>query len=81
MVIFAFVSIKLRHWDINDLASLVKHANNPNIAKFMTDVFSHPYTEESGKKFIAFTKEENKSNLWAIEYEGEKLLVELVCIH
>ena len=32
----------LRPWSIHDLDNLVKHANNPNIAQFMTDAFPHP---------------------------------------
>lgn len=29
----------IRPWHLNDLESLVENANNPNIAKFMTDGF------------------------------------------
>ena len=36
----------LRPWSITDLDSLVLHANNAEIAKFMNDGFAHPYTKE-----------------------------------
>jgi hypothetical protein len=39
----------LRPWTINDLESLVKYANNLNIAKNMTDGFPHPYKAENAK--------------------------------
>ena len=58
---------------MSDLDSMFKHANNPNIAKYMTDRFPNPYTMEAGKKFIEFANEENNSHLWAIEYNGEAI--------
>jgi hypothetical protein len=35
------MQFKLRSWDLNDLESLVKHANNYNIAKNLTNQFPH----------------------------------------
>lgn len=43
----------IRPWKLSDLESLVKYANNPAVAKNMTDGFPHPYTKESGEKFLA----------------------------
>ncbi|MGE0569402.1 MAG: GNAT family N-acetyltransferase [Bacteroidia bacterium] len=60
----------LREWQDSDLPSLVKHANNPNIAKFMTDRFAYPYTEENGKAFIEMAKNKPK-HLFAIEINNE----------
>ncbi len=42
----------LRPWHIDDLETLVIIANNVNIAKYMADVFPHPYTIENGNAFI-----------------------------
>nr|WP_321453258.1 hypothetical protein [uncultured Carboxylicivirga sp.] len=39
----------LRPWKVEDINSLVKYANNWNIAKFLTNQFPHPYTIEDGK--------------------------------
>jgi len=61
----------LRPWNINDLQSVVKYANNANIAKNMTDMFAHPYTEENGKLFIAFATKNSPINVFAIEVGGE----------
>lgn len=62
---------KLRAWNINDLNSLVKYANNPNIAKNLTNGFPHPYTEENGKKFIEMATKNLPTTIFAIEINGE----------
>ena len=61
----------LRPWSLTDLYSLVRYANNPDIAKFMTDGFPHPYTEEAGKAFIAFATKDDPIHIFAIEANGE----------
>jgi RimJ/RimL family protein N-acetyltransferase len=43
----------LRPFRSDDLAALVRHANDPTIAAFLSDAFPHPYTEEHGHAFIA----------------------------
>lgn len=43
----------LRPFTMDDLPSLVKHANDPTVAANLTDAFPHPYTEESGRFFLA----------------------------
>ena len=62
---------KLRPWSMTDLESLVKYANNPSIAKYMMDQFPHPYTPESGKKFIEFANNDDPVHIFAIEVEGK----------
>jgi len=61
----------LRPWQINDLESLVTNANNINIARFMTDGFPHPYTEDAGRSFIAFANSEKPVHIFAIEVDGK----------
>ena len=39
----------LRPFHSDDLPALVKHANDPTVAAFLTDAFPHPYTEVHGK--------------------------------
>ena len=63
----------LRPWRITDLYSLVKYANNPNIAKFMTNGFANPYNEENGKAFIAFATKDNPIHIFAIDIDGEAI--------
>lgn len=61
----------LRPWSVNDLESLVKYANNFNIAKNMTDQFPHPYSHENGKAFIEFATKDSPIHIFAIEVNGE----------
>lgn len=46
------MTFKLRPFEHADLPSLVKHANDPTIAAFLSDAFPHPYTEEHGRVFL-----------------------------
>lgn len=61
----------LRPWERRDLGSLVKYANNLNIAKFMTNQFPHPYTIEDGKAFIETAATGKPVNIMAIEVNNE----------
>lgn len=65
------MSFKLRPWQLSDLDSLVRHANNINIAKYLTDMFPHPYTEEGGHNFIAFATKDDPIHIFAIEVDGQ----------
>lgn len=67
------MNFTLRPWNINDLESLVKNANNPNIAKFMTDGFPHPYTKEKGISFIEMATKDNPIHIFAIEIDGKSV--------
>ena len=62
---------KLRDWKTSDLKSLVAHANNFNIAKWLTNQFPFPYTENDGKVYIESASKEHKSKNFAIEIDGE----------
>lgn len=61
----------LRPWSMDDLDSLVQYANNPNIARFLTNQFPHPYTEENGRSFIEFAMSGSPKRIMAIDIEGE----------
>jgi [ribosomal protein S5]-alanine N-acetyltransferase len=61
----------LRPWNTEDLDSLVLFANNEKIAKFMTDLFPHPYTIEKGREFIEYASKGNPVNILAIEVNGQ----------
>ncbi len=65
------MNFELRPWSINDLDSLVKNANNFKIAKFMTDGFPHPYTNENGIAFIEFATKDDPIHIFAIDINGE----------
>jgi len=65
------MNFTLRPFKDSDLTSLVKYANNYNIAKFLTNQFPHPYTDEDGRKFISSVANNNPTNVFAIEINGE----------
>jgi len=65
------MDIKLRKWAETDLESLVKYANNQNIAKWLTNGFPHPYTYEDGKAFLSMIANDNPAKVFAIELNGE----------
>ncbi len=61
----------LRPWTFEDLDSLVKYANNYEIAKNLMDQFPHPYTVEAGKTFLSIVTKAQPPNILAIEVNGE----------
>ena len=61
----------LRKWNETDLNSLVKYANNSNVAKWLTNGFPHPYTQEDGKAYISMITNDNPVKVFAIEVNGE----------
>ena len=64
-------TIKLRPWTMDDLQSLVKYANDYSIARYMTDMFPHPYTLADGERFIHMVSQASPTNVFAIEVAGE----------
>ena len=61
----------VRPWRKGDLASLSRHANNVNIAKYLRDAFPHPYTNADAKAFLKrATAAADPTNL-AIDVGGE----------
>ncbi|UYZ64985.1 GNAT family N-acetyltransferase [Hymenobacter weizhouensis] len=65
------MNIALRPWTAADLPGLVRFANNPRIARFMNDLFPHPYTEENGQAFLAMAAQENPPHILAIAADGQ----------
>jgi len=61
------MDIKLRKWNEADLNSLVKYANNWNVAKWLTNGFPHPYTQEDGKAYLSMIANDNPTKVFAIE--------------
>jgi len=65
------MNITLRSWQLDDVNDLVAIANNKHIAKFMADVFPHPYTNENAKTFIGFASSNPSSKIFAIIVDGK----------
>ncbi len=65
------MDFKLREWKDSDLSSMVKYANNENIARWLTNAFPHPYAEEDGKAYLTMIANDNPTKVFAIEVNGE----------
>lgn len=63
------MEFKLRYWKNSDVDSLVKYANNKNIAVNLTDMFPYPYTRQDAEKFIAYATSDTPNHLFAIEID------------
>lgn len=61
----------LRPWKASDINSLIKYANNWNIAKNLTNQFPHPYTIQDGKAFIEYATKDEPIHIFAIEVNQE----------
>lgn len=61
----------VRVWRMNDAESLVRHANNPNVARQLRDRFPHPYTRKDAQAFLKFARAAERPTNFAIEVDGE----------
>jgi [ribosomal protein S5]-alanine N-acetyltransferase len=62
----------VRRWRGSDAASLVRHANNINVARQLRDRFPHPYTASDAKTFLLHVEQagDEATNL-AIDVGGD----------
>lgn len=61
----------VRAWRRTDADSLVRHANNPNVARQLRDRFPHPYTRASAAAFLSFAAVGSPPTNLAIEADGD----------
>jgi RimJ/RimL family protein N-acetyltransferase len=61
----------LRPWRAEDLESLLRHANNVNVARQMRDAFPHPYTRADGQVWLNIAQAGDPPTHFAIEFAGE----------
>jgi ribosomal-protein-alanine N-acetyltransferase len=61
----------IREWRRGDEEALVRHANNPNVARNMRDRFPHPYTSADAQWWIAHASAQSPSTDFAIVVDGE----------
>lgn len=59
----------LRPWRTDDLASLVRHANDEAVSRCLRDRFPYPYTEDDGRAWLDFAAGGHEPS-WAIEVGG-----------
>ena len=62
----------LRPWQLTDVASLARQANNSNIWNNLRDYFPHPYTKNDGEQFIRMVLDKTAPAVdFAIVVEGK----------
>lgn len=61
----------LRPWQGGDAESLVRHANDPDVAAHMRDRFPHPYTPADAGQWLAFAAAQSPPTNFAIDVGGE----------
>ena len=65
------MEFKLRKWEKSDIDSMVKYANNINVAKYLTDQFPHPYAKEDAEAYLNLIENDNPIKVFAIDVNGE----------
>lgn len=62
---------RVRLWQPSDAKSVVRHANNINVAKQLRDRFPHPYTHSHALTFLRHVGAAERPTNFAIEVDGE----------
>ncbi|MEP1382867.1 MAG: GNAT family protein [Paraglaciecola sp.] len=63
--------IKLREFIESDAESLAENANNPNVSRYLREVFPYPYTLEAAKWWVAEGYKLGNSLNLAIDLNGK----------
>jgi RimJ/RimL family protein N-acetyltransferase len=61
----------VRPWSSRDVESLIRHADNANVARQLRDRFPHPYTRANARAFLAQATAGGAGVFLAIEADGE----------
>ncbi|QXU40261.1 GNAT family N-acetyltransferase [Pedobacter sp. D749] len=65
------MQLTLRPYQPDDVENLVKHANNFNISKYLTNKFPFPYEKKDGEAFIQLALSHSPLQIKAIVLKGE----------
>ncbi|MEH3112803.1 GNAT family N-acetyltransferase [Pedobacter terrae] len=65
------MKLTLRAFQSTDVDNLVKHANNSNISKYLTNKFPFPYEKKDGEAFIQLALSHDPLQIKAIVLNGE----------
>jgi len=61
----------LRAWQADDLEALLRHADDPQVPRGLSDRFPHPYTRADGEAFLAGRVVDLDHPVLAIEIDGQ----------
>jgi RimJ/RimL family protein N-acetyltransferase len=62
---------RLRRWGLDDMDSLLRHANDAQVVRGLSERFPHPYTRANGEAFFAGKVVDLSQPVLAIEINGE----------
>ena len=65
----------LRAWRQEDLAALLRHADDPQVPRGLSDRFPHPYTRADGEAFLAGRVVDFAHPVFAIDIDGDNLTI------
>ena len=68
-----FGEYRIRDWVNGDAQSLVRYANNRNVARWLRDRFPHPYTTADARTFLAAVAALNPQTTFAISTDEEAI--------
>jgi RimJ/RimL family protein N-acetyltransferase len=60
----------IRDWSDDDRESLVRFANDRDVARNLTHTFPHPYTEADAESWFALLAQMPEPTAWAIDVDG-----------
>lgn len=63
--------LRLRRWRVEDMDSLLRHANDKQLVRGLSDRFPHPYTRMDAENFFAGKVVDLTQPVLAIEIGGE----------
>lgn len=61
----------LRRWQAGDLEALLRHADDPQVVRGLSERFPHPYTRADGEAFLSGRVVDLTQPVLAIEIDGE----------
>lgn len=65
------MNFRLRRYKESDSEDLVEHANNYNVAKWLTNQFPFPYSTKDAEDYVNMVKDDEPIKVFAIEVEGK----------
>ncbi len=70
---FELTRSRIRPWRRADKADLLRHADNPNVSRALTDNFPYPYTAADADGWLDRASAEDPPHNFAIEIAGEAI--------
>lgn len=67
----AAAGVQLRRWRPEDLAPLLRHADDADVSRGLSTRFPHPYTRADGEAFLSGQVVDLSAPVFALEIDGE----------